>query len=113
MTQRSYLSSLFLLAVSSSPFPPSLNRDALFKARNDISAGEIKMFKETISVPAEVHLLVGQKEAEEVFNASEGDSVEFGAFVVRARFSCRLAANNLTISLKLNIVPEENSLPSS
>ena len=40
------------------------------------------MFKETISVPAEVHVLVGQKEAEEVFNASEGDSVEFGPFVV-------------------------------
>ena len=31
---------------------------------------------------AEVHVLVGQKEAEEVYNATEGDSVEFGPFVV-------------------------------
>lgn len=41
------------------------------------------MFKETISVLAEVHVLLGQKEAEEVFNATEGDSIEFGPFVVR------------------------------
>lgn len=40
------------------------------------------MFKETICVSAEVHLLLGPKEAEEVYNAAEGDVVEFGPFVV-------------------------------
>ncbi len=48
----------------------------------DISAGEIKMFKEVLSVAAEVRVLVGEKEAEEVFNLSEGDTVEIGPFIV-------------------------------
>lgn len=69
-------------AVSSAPYPPNLNTDALFKARNDISAGEIKTFKEVISVPAELYVLVGAKEAEEVYNATKGDSIEVGPFLV-------------------------------
>lgn len=69
------------LTVSSPPFTLSANQDALFKARGDISAGEIKIFKDVLSVPGEVHLLVGEKEAEEVFNLTEGDKVEIGPFV--------------------------------
>ena len=69
--------------MSSAPFPISVNQDALFKARNDISAGETKIFKEILSVPGEVHLLLGEKEAEEVFKATEDDNLEVGPFVVR------------------------------
>ena len=71
-----------VLAVASAPFPQALNRNALFKARGDISAGEIKIFKDILTVKAEVHLLVDEKEAEEVYNLTEGDSVEVGPFVV-------------------------------
>lgn len=73
-----------IAAVSSPPFPPSINEDALFKARNDISAGEIKIFKEVLSVAAEIHVLLGEKEAEEVYNLTEDDRVEIGPFVVGA-----------------------------
>jgi hypothetical protein len=58
-----------------------VNQDALFKARGDISAGEIKIFKDVLSVPGEVHLLVSEKEAEEVFHLTEGDKVEIGPFM--------------------------------
>lgn len=70
-------------AVLSPPFPQTLNQDALFKAKGDISAGEIEIFKEVLTVSAEVHVLVTEKEAEEVFNLTEGDAVEVGPFVVR------------------------------
>lgn len=69
------------LTVSSPPFPLQLNQDALFKARGDIFAGEIKMFKEIETVVAEIHLLVTEKEAEEVYNMTEGDLLEIGPFV--------------------------------
>ena len=69
--------------MASAPFPQALNRNALFKARGDISAGEIKIFKDILTVKAEVHLLVDEKEAEEVYNLTEGDTVEVGPFVVR------------------------------
>jgi len=72
----------YVYAVSSPPFTLSVNQDALFNARGDISAGEIKIFKDVLSVPGEVHLLVSEKEAEEVFHLTEGDKVEIGPFVV-------------------------------
>jgi len=74
-------------AVSSPPFTLSANQDALFKARNDISAGEIKIYKDIDSVNGEVHLLLNEKEAEEVYNLTEGDKVEIGPFVVRVPLS--------------------------
>ena len=35
----------------------------------------------------EVHLLLNEKEAEEVYNLTEGDKVEIGPFVVRVPLS--------------------------
>ena len=88
-------------AVASAPFPQTLNRNALFKARGDISAGEIKIFKDILTVKAEVHLLVDEKEAEEVYNLTEGDSVEVGPFMVRpcprlsSLYSCKLTSGKV------------------
>lgn len=70
-------------AVSSPPFPLILNRDPLFKARNDLYAGEIKLVREEISVMAPLTLLVPKSDATaEVYNMQEGDSVEIGPFQV-------------------------------
>ena len=72
-----------MAAVSSPPFPLSRNQDPLFKARGDISAGEIKIFKEILSVEGQVDVLLSEKEAEEVFNLTDGDKLEVGPFKVR------------------------------
>lgn len=71
-----------MFAVASPPFPQYWNQDPLFKARGDISAGEIKIFKDIVSIEGQVELLMSQKEADEVFNLTEGDKVEVGPFVV-------------------------------
>ena len=74
--------------MASPPFPSMINQDPLFKARGDISAGEIKIFKDIVSLEGRVDLLLSQKEAEEVFNLSEDDRIEIGPFVVRYAYSC-------------------------
>ena len=59
-----------------------MNKEPLYKARGDIYAGETKTRQEVTSVEAELELLVGQKEAPEVYNASESDLFELGPFKV-------------------------------
>ena len=86
---------LLVSPVASAPFSYELNRDALFKAKGDISAGEIKFVKDEILVRAELHLLVNEDEAEEVYNLSEDDSVEIGPFVVSYTAACALLAFNM------------------
>lgn len=71
------------MTVSSSPFPLLLNRESLFRARNDMFHGEIKTVKEEISVMERLLLLVPRSdEFAELYNAAEGDSVEVGPFQV-------------------------------
>ena len=71
-------------AVACGPFPQQLNRDALFKARGDMHAGEIKAVKEVISVRQELPLLVEEGAAPELYKAAADDAVEVGPFEVRA-----------------------------
>lgn len=59
-----------------------MNKEPLYKARGDIYAGETKTRVEVTSVQAELELLVGEKEAPEVYNASESDLFELGPFKV-------------------------------
>lgn len=70
----------FSLTAASSPWPESMNKEPLYKARGDIYAGETKTRVEVTSVQAELELLVGEKEAPEVYNASESDLFELGPF---------------------------------
>jgi hypothetical protein len=60
------------------------NKDPLFKARGDISSGEIKLVKEILSVTGRVELVVPEGEAPDLFKAGEGDAWEAGPFAVRA-----------------------------
>lgn len=70
-------------AVARGPFPQELNKQALFRARLDMHAGEIKAVKEVDSVKAELPLLVYQDEAPDVYKMADDDAVEIGPFVVR------------------------------
>jgi hypothetical protein len=70
-------------AVAGGPFPQALNREALFRARLDLFAGEIKAVKEVNSVKAELPLLVHEEEAPDVYRMAEDDVVEVGPFLVR------------------------------
>lgn len=63
------------------------NKDALFKARGDISSGEIKFVKDEICIAAQLELLVPEGEAEDLFKADAGDSWEAGPFAVRLPIS--------------------------
>lgn len=69
-------------AVSSAPFDLAMNKLALFKVRGDLYAGAVKMHEETPSVTAELELLVHEKDGDEIWNLTEGDSVEVGPFRV-------------------------------
>lgn len=71
-----------LRAVACGPFPQGLQRAALFKARGDMHAGEIKAVKEAISVRQELPLLVAEGEAPEVYKAAADDAIEVGPFEV-------------------------------
>ena len=71
------------MAVARGPFPQELNKQALFRARLDMHAGEIKSVKEVDSVKAELPLLVYQDEAPDVYKMADDDAVEIGPFVVR------------------------------
>ena len=59
-----------------------MNKEPLYKARGDIYAGETKTRVEVTSVEAELELLVGEKEAPEVYNADESALFELGPFQV-------------------------------
>ena len=71
-------------AVSGPPFPLIKNKEALYKVRGDLYAGAMKLHEETLSITAELELLVDEKDGEEIWNLTEGDSVEVGPFRVRA-----------------------------
>lgn len=71
-------------AVARGPFPQALNKEALFRARLDMKAGEIKAVKEVDSVKAELPLLVHQDDAPDIYKMAEDDAVEVGPFVVRS-----------------------------
>lgn len=78
-------------AASSAPFAQDLNKDALYRVKGDITAGEIKLVKEISSVRAELRVLVPEA-AEGVYQAQEGDLIELGPFQVRVNiFSLRVA----------------------
>lgn len=70
-------------AVSNSPFPQRMNKEALYKVRGDLYAGAMKLHEDTLSITAELELLVDEKDSEEIWNLAEGDSVEVGPFRVR------------------------------
>ena len=84
--------------MASAPFPLMRNKDALFKARGDISSGEIKFVKDEICIAAQLELLVPEGEAEDLFKADAGDSWEAGPFAVRLPISLLLHAWNLEIT---------------
>lgn len=71
-------------AVSSSPFPLLKIKEALYKVRGDLYAGAMKLHEDTLSIKGELELLVDEKDGEEIWNLTEGDSVEVGAFRVRS-----------------------------
>lgn len=68
------------LAVACAPFPLSMNKEALFRVRGDIYAGETKTVREEVSSMARLTLLVREGEAPEVWGMAEDDLVELGAF---------------------------------
>lgn len=59
-----------------------LNKQALFKVRGDIHSGEIKKVVENISVTWPLQVLVTEDDGDELWNLTEGDSVEVGPFKV-------------------------------
>lgn len=69
-------------AVSCSPFPQRWNKEALYKVRGDLYAGAMKLHEDTLSITGELELLVDEKDGEEIWNLTEGDSVEVGPFRV-------------------------------
>ncbi|KAJ9530114.1 hypothetical protein QJQ45_023373, partial [Haematococcus lacustris] len=71
-------------AVSSPPFPQELNRTPLFLVRGDLFANEVKAVREPESVMAELTVLVGQREAPELWALEVGDDcppLELGPFL--------------------------------
>lgn len=73
-------------AVSSSPFPLLKIKEALYKVRGDLYAGAMKLHEDSLSIKAELELLVDEKDGEEIWNLTVGDSVEVGPFRVRNPF---------------------------
>ena len=59
-----------------------MNKEPLFKTRGDIYAGETKTRVELSSVQGHLELLVDEREAPDIYNASEGDLFELGPFQV-------------------------------
>jgi hypothetical protein len=78
--------------VASAPFPQALNREPLLTVRGDIYAGETKTVREQQSVMARLELLVEAGEADDLYNATEGDLVEVGPFAVRCSRPARHGA---------------------
>ena len=61
-----------------------MNKEALFKVRGDLFAGAMKLHEESLSITAELQLLVSEKDGDEIWNLTEGDDVELGPFRVGA-----------------------------
>lgn len=59
-----------------------MNKEALYKVRGDLYAGAMKLHEDTLSISGELELLVDEKDGEEIWNLTEGDSVEVGPFRV-------------------------------
>jgi len=59
-----------------------MNKEALYKVRGDLYAGAMKLHEDTLSISAELELLVDEKDGEEIWNLTEGDAVEVGPFRV-------------------------------
>lgn len=70
------------VAVCSRPFPLNLIKEALYKVRGDLYAGAMKLHADVLSISGELHLLVDEKDGEEIWNLTEGDNVELGPFKV-------------------------------
>lgn len=70
------------VAVCSRPFPLTMIKEALYKVRGDLYAGAMKLHADVLSIPGELRLLVDEKDGDEFWNLTEGDSVEVGAFQV-------------------------------
>lgn len=75
-------STMFAVAVCSRPFPLTMIKEALYKVRGDLYAGAMKLHADVLSIPGELRLLVDEKDGDEIWNLTEGDSVEVGAFQV-------------------------------
>ena len=60
-----------------------MNKEALYKVRGDLYAGAMKLHEETLSITAELELLVDENDGEEIWNLTEGDAVEVGPFRVK------------------------------
>ena len=71
-------------AVSTPPFPLLKIKEALYKVRGDLYAGAMKLHEDSLSIKGELELLVDEKDGEEIWNLTEGDSVEVGPFRVRS-----------------------------
>ncbi|KAK9795189.1 hypothetical protein WJX73_000070 [Symbiochloris irregularis] len=69
------------LAVASPPFALVLNKDPLFLARNDMTAGQTKTTREEISIMAELTVLVPKKDdLLDAWNVQDDSSIEIGPF---------------------------------
>lgn len=73
-----------------------MNKEALYKVRGDLYAGAMKLHEDTLSITAELELLVGEKDGEEIWNLAEGDAVEVGPFRVRpsGNYATKLTGNH-------------------
>ncbi len=74
-----------------------MNKEALYKVRGDLYAGAMKLHEDTLSITAELELLVDEKDGEEVWNLTEGDAVELGPFRVRSGQLCKDVDHGLPI----------------
>ena len=84
-----------------------LNKQALFKVRGDIHSGEIKKVVENISVTWPLQVLVTEDDGDELWNLTEGDSVEVGPFKVGSLLcaSCWTCASVLPCARLLRALP--------
>eukprot|EP00877_Chromochloris_zofingiensis_P007150 jgi/Chrzof1/2689/Cz11g25090.t1 len=69
------------LQVANAPHAEHFNKDPLFRVKGDMIANETKSVKEVPSIMAEVHLLVSNEEAPDIYAMTEEDSIEVGPFV--------------------------------
>lgn len=69
--------------MAAGPFPQALIMESLFRARGDMTSGEIKQVKEVDSVKAELPLFVAEDDAPDLYKMAEDDAVEIGPFAVR------------------------------
>lgn len=68
------------LPVASAPPGVGANKQALFLTRGDIFAGETKTVREPISITADIEIVVGEREAPDLFRVDLDDSIEVGPF---------------------------------